>query len=87
MGGIGQLGGMAGVGQSTMGKWAPQAFGQTGNIIGQKGMSIAQQAATTMPGKAASWAMGKPAVEKSRTTVTNSKQQQQEFEAGVQELN
>ena len=59
MGGIGQLGGMAGVGQGS--KWAPQAFGQTGNIIGQKGMSIAQQAATTMPGKAASWAMGKPA--------------------------
>ena len=64
-GGIGQIGGMAGVGQSTMGKWAPQAFGQTGNIIGQKGMSIAQQAATTMPGKAASWAMGQPAVAES----------------------
>ena len=61
MGGIGQVAGMAGVGQNTMGKWAPQAFGQTGNIIGQKGMSIAQQAATTMPGKAASWAWGKPA--------------------------
>ena len=62
MGGIGQVAGMAGVGQNTMGKWAPQAFGQTGNIIGQKGMSIAQQAATTMPGKAASWAWGKPAI-------------------------
>ena len=65
MGGIGQVAGMAGVGQNTMGKWAPQAFGQTGNIIGQKGMSIAQQAATTMPGKAASWAWGKPAVAES----------------------
>ena len=63
MGGIGQLGGMAGVGQGS--KWAPQAFGQTGNIIGQQGMSIAQQAATTMPGKAASWAMGQPAVAES----------------------
>jgi len=62
VGGIGQLGGMAGVGQGTMGKWAPQAFGQTGNIIGQQGMSIAQQAATTMPGKAASWAMGDKAI-------------------------
>ena len=63
VGGIGQLGGMAGVGQGS--KWAPQAFGQTGNIIGQKGMTIAQQAATTMPGKAASWAWGKPAVAES----------------------
>lgn len=67
MGGIGQVAGMAGVGQNTMGKWAPQAFGQTGNIIGQKGMSIAQQAATTMPGKAASWAWGKPAVKETAT--------------------
>ena len=65
VGGIGQLGGMAGVGQGS--KWAPQAFGQTGNIIGQKGMSIAQQAATTMPGKAASWAWGKPAVKETAT--------------------
>ena len=69
VGGIGQLGGMAGVGQNTMGKWAPQAFGQTGNIIGQKGMSIAQQAATTMPGKAASWAWGKPAIPESTTAA------------------
>ena len=67
MGGIGQVAGMAGVGQNTMGKWAPQAFGQTGNIIGQIGMSIAQQAATTMPGKAASWAWGKPAVKETAT--------------------
>ena len=67
MGGIGQVAGMAGVGQNTMGKWAPQAFGQTGNIIGQKGMTVAQQAATTMPGKAASWAWGKPAVKETAT--------------------
>jgi len=51
VGGIGQLGGMAGVGQGTMGKWAPQAFGQTGNIVGQQGMTLGQQFAGTPVGK------------------------------------
>ena len=48
-GGIGQLGGMAGVGQNTMRKWAPTAFGQTGNIL--KGANIASQFASTPVGQ------------------------------------
>ena len=65
-GGIGQLGGMAGMkGMSAFGN--PQMAGSLsagGNYIGgaqAANMSVLQQAATTMPGKAASWAMGKPA--------------------------
>ena len=56
VGGIGQLGGMAGVGKETMGKWAPTAFGQTGNIV--KGANIASQFASTPVGKM--W--GQPAI-------------------------
>ena len=66
-GGIGQLGGMGGVpGLEGFGK--PQMAGSLtagGNYIGgaqAANMNIAQQAATTLPGKAASWAMGDPAV-------------------------
>ena len=73
-GGIGQLGAMGGVpGLEGFGK--PQMAGSLtagGNYIGgtqAANMSIAQQAATTMPGKAASWAWGKPAVAKTAETA------------------
>jgi hypothetical protein len=66
-GGIGQLGGMAGMkGMSAFGN--PQMAGSLsagGNYIGgaqAANMSVLQQAATTMPGKAASWAMGDKAI-------------------------
>ena len=69
-GGIGQIGGMAGMrGMSAFGN--PQMAGSLsagGNYIGgaqAANMSVLQQAATTMPGKAASWAWGKPAVAES----------------------
>ena len=63
VGGIGQLGGMAGV-------QGMQAYGQTplpwtmggqgGNFIA--GQGVKQQFASTLPGQATNWAMGKPAV-------------------------
>ena len=69
-GGIGQLGAMGGVrGLEGFGK--PQMAGSLtagGNYIGgaqAANMNIAQQAATTLPGKAASWALGKPAIAES----------------------
>ena len=49
-GGIGQLAGMAGFGSTmgpNMGKFAPTAFGQTGNIVGTTGMTTGQQMAST----------------------------------------
>jgi len=66
-GGIGQVAGMQGWG-SQMGKFAPQAFGQLGatgmatgaNVI--PGATLGAQAGATLPVKAASWAMGDPAV-------------------------
>jgi len=74
MGGIGQLGGMAGVkGMQAYGN--PSMAGSLtagGNYIGgaqAANMSIAQQAATTMPGKAASWAWGKPAIPETTTSA------------------
>ena len=70
VGGIGQLGGMAGMkGMSAFGN--PQMAGSLsagGNYIGgaqAANMNVLQQAATTMPGKAASWAWGQPAVAES----------------------
>ena len=66
-GGIGQVAGMQGWGKQ-MGKFAPQAFGQLGatgmatgaNVI--PGATLGAQAGATLPVKAASWAMGDPAV-------------------------
>ena len=72
VGGIGQLGGMAGMkGMQAFGN--PQMAGSLtagGNYIGgaqAANMNVLQQAATTMPGKAASWAWGKPAVKETAT--------------------
>ena len=66
-GGIGQVAGMAGVGKQTMGKFAPQAFGQvgqmgltTGSNIAQGGTLAAQFGATPVGGAVSSmW--GQPA--------------------------
>ena len=69
-GGIGQLGAMGGV-KGMQGFGNPQMAGSLsagGNYIGgaqAANMNIAQQAATTLPGKAASWALGKPAIAES----------------------
>lgn len=59
-GGIGQFAGMAGVGQNTMGSFAPTAFGQTGNIVGAEGMTIGQQMASTPIGGGIERLIGKP---------------------------
>ena len=68
-GGIGQLGAMGGV-KGMQGFGNPQMAGSLsagGNYL--QGANVAQQAATTLPGKAASWAMGKPAVAKTPETA------------------
>ena len=68
-GGIGQLGAMGGV-KGMQGFGNPQMAGSLsagGNYL--QGANVAQQAATTLPGKAASWAMGKPAVAKTAETA------------------
>ena len=63
VGGIGQLGGMAGMpgmqayGQTSL-PWT--MGGQGGNFIA--GQGVKQQFASTLPGQATNWAMGKPAV-------------------------
>ena len=49
-GGIGQVAGMAGLGQGTMGSFAPQAFGSIGNTVGTTGMTVGQQMAATPVG-------------------------------------
>ena len=66
-GGIGQVAGMAGVGQQTMGKFAPQAFGQVGaagmttgaNVI--PGATLGAQFGATPVGGAVSSMWGDPA--------------------------
>jgi hypothetical protein len=59
-GGIGQVAGMAGLGQGTMGRFAPQAFGSIGNTVGTTGMTIGQQMAATPVGGGLERLIGKP---------------------------
>lgn len=62
-GGIGQLAGMSGFGKTMgpdMGRFAPTAFGQTGNIVGSTTMSIPQQMASTPIGGGIERLVGKP---------------------------
>ena len=64
-GGIGQLGGMAGMpGMQAYGKTSlPWTMGgQGGNFIPGASQGVKQQFASTLPGQATNWAMGKPAV-------------------------
>tara|TARA_R100000149_G_scaffold34714_1_gene13307 strand:+ start:2042 stop:2980 length:939 start_codon:yes stop_codon:yes gene_type:complete len=55
-GGIGQLAGMAGIGQGTMGSFAPQAFGSTGNVIAGEGLKA--QLGNTLAGQGISSLIG-----------------------------
>ena len=62
-GGIGQLAGMAGFGSTmgpNMGKFAPTAFGQTGNVVGTTGMTTGQQMASTPVGGGLKRLIGTP---------------------------
>jgi hypothetical protein len=59
-GGLGQFAGMAGLGQGTLGRFAPQAFGSIGNTVGTAGMTIPQQMAATPIGGGLERLIGKP---------------------------
>ncbi len=61
-GGIGQFAGMAGLGQSSMGSFAPQAFGSVGNTIagqGTGGALLRSQMGNTLAGQGISSLVGK----------------------------
>ena len=61
-GGLGQFAGMAGVGQGTMGSFAPQAFGSIGNTIagqGTGGALLRSQLGNTLAGQGISSVGGK----------------------------